>query len=249
MTESSPKHWLFLRGLARETGHWQPFITQCQNTLAWQCHSLDLPGFGTEHNGVSPLSIRQIRQNLQSRLTLPEGEAIGIVALSLGGMVALDWLAHDPQRVHRAILINSSSANCPLWWRIQPRALPLLVRGVFAPSIDSQERWALRMVSNQHSEDASVLNRHKQLRAQHPAQKSNVLRQLWAASRFRAPAKLAPHQRLHLLASHGDRMVSWRCSNALAERFNCSLDVHPNAGHDLPLDAPDWVIQQFAAQR
>ena len=178
-----------------------------------------------------------------------EGEAIGIVALSLGGMVALDWLAHDPQRVHRAILINSSSANCPLWWRIQPRALPLLVRGVFAPSIDSQERWALRMVSNQHSEDASVLNRHKQLRAQHPAQKSNVLRQLWAASRFRAPAKLAPHQRLHLLASHGDRMVSWRCSNALAERFNCSLDVHPNAGHDLPLDAPDWVIQQFAAQQ
>ncbi len=33
MTESSPKHWLFLRGLARETGHWQPFIDQCQNTL------------------------------------------------------------------------------------------------------------------------------------------------------------------------------------------------------------------------
>jgi len=43
--------------------------------------------------------------------------------------------------------------------------------------------------------------------------------------------------------------VFWRCSNALAERFNCSLDVHPNAGHDLPLDAPDWVIQQFAAQQ
>ena len=245
MTKPLPKHWLFLRGLARETGHWQTFIDQCHNRLGWQCHSLDLPGFGTQHPVLSPLSISEIRQNVQSRLTLPDDEPIGIIALSLGGMVALDWLANEPQRVHQAILINSSSANCPIWQRIQARTLPLLLAGLLSPNIKTQERSALRMVSNRHAETPSVLALHTQLRKRHPANKCNVMRQLWAASRFCTPATLAPHQGLTILASRGDRMVSWRCSESLAKHFDCPLKLHPCAGHDLPLDDPNWLLEQF----
>ncbi|EER57837.1 hypothetical protein AcdelDRAFT_4590, partial [Acidovorax delafieldii 2AN] len=34
------------------------------------------------------------------------------------------------------------------------------------------------------------------------------------------------------------------CSLAIARHWQCALALHPQAGHDLPLDAPQWVIAQ-----
>ncbi|MGB1477517.1 MAG: alpha/beta fold hydrolase, partial [Marinobacter salsuginis] len=48
-----------------------------------------------------------------------------------------------------------------------------------------------------------------------------------------------------LLASRGDRIVHWRCSAALEERWQWTMKLHPDAGHDLPLDDPEWIIQQL----
>ena len=245
MTERSlPRHWLFLRGLSRECGHWQPFVDDCAARLGWQCHTLDLPGFGSEYQRSSPLTIAEIRTDLQRRLPLPNDEPFGIVALSLGGMVALDWLRAEPERLHQIILINSSSGDCPIWQRLRPSALPKVVRGLCARHIIAQERAILAMVSNRHDNDKALLSRYVELRNQRPIQRRNVLRQLWAASRFRAPPTL-PAQRLLLLASRADRMVSWQCSQRLAARYQAPTALHPSAGHDLPLDDPQWLIQCF----
>ncbi|WP_372861652.1 alpha/beta fold hydrolase [Spongiibacter sp.] len=247
MTNTPPpiKHWLFLRGLARESGHWETFINDCQRQLGWQCHSLDLPGFGRAYQQRSPLSIPDIRNALQARLQLPADQPLGIVALSLGAMVALDWLRAEPSRIHHVILINSSSADCLPWQRLQLAVLPQLLRALCARSIADQEQAILRLVSNTQPVTLALLNQHCELRRRHPALRRNVLRQLWAAARFRAPAALAPHQQLLLVASRADRMVSWRCSVKLAQRYQCALRLHNSAGHDLPIDDGDWLIQQF----
>ena len=72
---------------------------------------------------------------------------------------------------------------------------------------------------------------------------TNALRQLLAAARYRAPA-VAPHPHILLLASQNDRLVNSRCSQAIARGWQCDLALHPQAGHDLPLDAPRWVLEQ-----
>ncbi len=72
---------------------------------------------------------------------------------------------------------------------------------------------------------------------------ANALRQLLAAARSLAPA-IAPVERVLLLASRHDRLVDVRCSRRLASARQCALAEHPNAGHNLPLDAQEWVVQQ-----
>jgi hypothetical protein len=44
------------------------------------------------------------------------------------------------------------------------------------------------------------------------------------------------------LNSLGDRMVAPACTEAIAKRWNVESKTHPWAGHDLPLDDPEWVI-------
>ena len=52
-----------------------------------------------------------------------------------------------------------------------------------------------------------------------------------------------------ILASYGDELVSWKCSEAIAKRLSLPLKLHTAlgadaAGHDLPLDQPAWVCGQ-----
>lgn len=48
-----------------------------------------------------------------------------------------------------------------------------------------------------------------------------------------------------LIASEQDRLVNVACSKTLASRWQIPLSLHPDAGHDLPLDDPDWLYEQI----
>jgi hypothetical protein len=49
-----------------------------------------------------------------------------------------------------------------------------------------------------------------------------------------------------VLASRADRLVDGSCSRALAYRVpGARLAEHDSAGHDLPLDDPEWVVAQI----
>jgi pimeloyl-ACP methyl ester carboxylesterase len=83
------------------------------------------------------------------------------------------------------------------------------------------------------------------IRRARPVGVANALRQLVAAARFQAPLA-APVPTL-LLTSAGDRLADPRCSADIARRWACPLVVHSEAGHDLPLDDPAWVVQEVKA--
>ncbi|MEO6853603.1 MAG: alpha/beta hydrolase, partial [Rhodoferax sp.] len=106
------------------------------------------------------------------------------------------------------------------------------------------ERSILRITS-QGGQDA-VLPLWLALRGQHPVTRANALRQLLAAARYRAPKAVTTPTLL--LASAQDQLVSVACSQALARQWQCRLQVHPTAGHDLPLDDGNWLARQIAAQ-
>lgn len=243
------KHWVFLRGLSREHAHWGDFIQRCEAELGWHCHAIDLPGFGSEHQRLSPLTIADIRRDVQQRLPqdiVTSRQAFGVVALSLGGMVALDWLAMAPQDIAKAIFINSSSADCGLLKRIKPSAIAATAHALLATSHASQERAILKMVSNNKTQHAELLEQWCRIRQRRPASKRNVLRQLIAASRFKSPpvASIA-HAKSHFISSRADRMVSYQCSEYLAKKYHCWLTLHNSAGHDLPIDDAAWLIGVF----
>jgi pimeloyl-ACP methyl ester carboxylesterase len=51
---------------------------------------------------------------------------------------------------------------------------------------------------------------------------------------------------LLVLSSAGDQLVDPRCSTRLAHAWQAPHAIHPNGGHDLPLDDGPWVAQEVA---
>jgi len=49
---------------------------------------------------------------------------------------------------------------------------------------------------------------------------------------------------LLILAGALDRLVDQRCSLTLARAWQTDIAMHPEGGHDLPLDQGQWVVQR-----
>ncbi|MDX1633559.1 MAG: alpha/beta hydrolase [Marinobacter sp.] len=239
-------HWILLRGLTREQAHWGDLPERLAASLPeHRFHTLDLPGTGNRYRDTSPWTIAGIRQRVaQAAAHIPP--PYGLIALSMGGMVALDWAQAEPRgRIQYLVLINTSGGFSPPWQRFRPSALPAVVRLLSRRELFDREAGILALTSNRPVATETV-KRWYSIQRQRPVSRQNALRQLTAAARYR-PRAQRPLPDALVLASRGDRIVDWRCSRALEQRWQWRLQVHPHAGHDLPLDAPDWVVAQIVA--
>ena len=243
------KMWILLRGLTRDSRHWDEFPRALGAALgAADVVTLDLPGNGTLHGERSPASVDGMvdayRAALCARGLAPP---YAVLALSLGAMVALAWATRFPQELSGLVLINTSTAATSRWHeRLRWQSLPRLLAVALSRRPERQEQAILALTSRQPSvERDALLGPWTRWRCERPVTTANLVRQLWAAARFRAPER-KPDVAMLLLASLGDELVDPRCSQQLARRWNVELRLLPSAGHDLPLDAADWVIAQVA---
>ncbi len=251
MTTSSDTgtlHFYMVRGLIREAQHWGALPTRLQAVFPHaRVSCLDLPGAGLAYRQRSPLQVAQmVLQMRQEFLQLRRpGEKAVLVAISLGGMIAAQWLQTFAHDFHQVVLINTSFGGVsPLVQRLRPGAWGSMAQVLLAPSA-RKEATILRLVSNNPDAQRSALPLWNQIRTERPVSLANTARQLWAASRFRlGPFK--PDIPVLLLAGTRDRMVSVECSRAIARHWQAPLLEHPSAGHDLPLDDPDWIVRQVA---
>ena len=238
-------HWVLLRGLMREARHWGEFPEALGFAFPGSNVSTpDLPGNGRRFEERSPASIsamvEHLRQDLHRQGFAPPYH---LLALSLGGMMAAHWSARYPGEVTAAVLINTSMRPNPFYHRLRPANYPAILNlALHGANAALRERTILRLASSATARPA-VLAAWQRYAQECPVSRTNALRQLFAAARFRAPAAMA-HNRLLLLASAGDWLVNPTCSHALAKRWNASLVIHSFAGHDLPLDDSAWVIEQ-----
>ncbi len=240
--------WVLLRGLARERGHWGAFPEVLRPHLppgdAVAC--VDLPGNGAHWRERSPVRVQAmveaVRGELRARGHAPP---YVVLALSLGGMVAMHWAARAPLELAGCVLVNSSAgALSPAWHRLRPASYPGLLRWLLASSPREREQVVFEATSNRPLDEA-VLDDWCGIALARPVSARNVARQLLAAARFRAPA--AMHVPVLLLASRGDRLVSHHCSQTMARVWHLPLREHPWAGHDLALDDPEWLARAVAA--
>ncbi|MCK6526801.1 alpha/beta hydrolase [Myxococcota bacterium] len=239
--------WLFLKGMGREQGHTSGFFEAFRNRWPGaDMLGLDLPGAGTEHRRASPDTVRGIAEDVRSRWLPARGDGDwGVIAVSLGGMVAMEWCAAHPGDFIRTVLVNTSSGGIsPPWRRLDLRVLPGVVRALAGSDPLARERRVLAMTTRLRGDLDALAARYAAVSRERPMSRGTVLAQLRAGARFRAPDTL-PGPVL-VLSSRGDRLTHPSCPRALAARFGAALALHPDAGHDLPLDDPAWVAARVA---
>ncbi|HEX4872412.1 MAG TPA: alpha/beta hydrolase [Nevskiaceae bacterium] len=239
--------WLLLRGLMRDQRHWGPFLEQFRAAAGGAAvYAVDFAGNGARYQETSPASVAGLVADLRAQLPKARGPW-RVFALSLGAMVTVEWARRHPQELHSAVLVNTSlRPYSRVWERLQPRAWPRLLRTLAGGEDATGFEADLLALTSRHpavDREALLADWVRWHRAC-PVSRANGLRQLVAAARYRA-APHPPAVPLRLLVGAGDQLVSPRCSERLAAAWRLPLHRHPSAGHDLPLDAPDWVLRQL----
>ncbi|GAB2196008.1 alpha/beta fold hydrolase [Sessilibacter sp. MAH4] len=236
--------WVWLRGLARETGHWGGLPKQAEKLLGEPVVTIDLPGFGRFSDRDAPVKTRKVVEFLiEQTQNLTQIHVLGV---SLGGLIALEWASVD-QRIVSVTAVNSSNRLCSIHHRLNfSKALKLLAAFVTTDRASIRESKILSVVSNQENKVRRVHDLWSEIARRRPVAIKQVLRQLFMAAT--APIvnpKLLQQCRVTFITSEHDQLVSSRCSHILASFYSANLLVHPTAGHDLPLDDPQWLLMQL----
>lgn len=250
---------VLLRGLAREAEHWRSFPEQLQAQFAHRFvdQSLtiltpDFPGCGVLHDQSALSSIAAMTDQLRSFLNSSaqnenqnepkQTQKLLLVGLSMGGMVALDYAQRFADEVEGIVLINSSTGADLLWRRLKP-AVWLRVPFILSAPIFLREQWILKLVSNDRETWVDNCNHWQQIQRRHPVSRQTFKTMLKAASRFKPPKTCSVPGLV--LSSDNDHLVSPLCSGSIAATYGWPIHTHPEAGHDLALDAPNWVVSQM----
>ena len=243
------EHWVFLRGLVREQRHWEDFPHRFNEVFpSARVHLVDLPGNGDLYYRRSPLTVSAMVDAVRAELTTRNiNGPISVLAISLGGMVAIDWMKRFPSEIQQAVIINTSLRGMGSF---AERLIPenyweIFKRITLNPTPLAREKTILAISSNLYRHKEALAYKWVSYAKERPVSEKNAIRQLLAATRYKAP-KSCPHDRVLLLASKQDRLVSVRCSEKLAQAWQWPLRIHPIAGHDLPLDDSNWILQQIS---
>ena len=248
---------ILLRGLLRETRHWGDFAVKLQSAFPERpVIALDIAGNGLRYREPSATSIAAMVDDLRAQLQLNVSQpsllphrpscrhsipAVDIVAISMGGMIALEWMQRYPDEIHSAVLINTSlRKHSPFYHRLKWQQYFNVLRVLLAPAAN-RERLIFRMTTHQSS--PALVGQWLKWREQCPVSARNALRQIYAASRY--SLTLPPTQPTLLITSAQDALVDTHCSQVLANAWHTPILTHRTAGHDLPADDPDWLIESL----
>jgi pimeloyl-ACP methyl ester carboxylesterase len=159
---------------------------------------------------------------------------------SLGGMVALEWAASYPEELAGvAIAASSASDVSPLLKRYSALGFVLTLTNRFLRDPERRQRRLAWLVSSRRDIRDRIVKEWIEIERARPVSFTTIRAQMGAASNWKAPRSLGV--RSLFLVGLKDRLVHPDCSRALARRYGAPLEEHPDAGHDLTTDAPDWV--------
>ena len=248
MDTMSTNQWIFLRGLSRERRHWGDFPDIFkQHFPDATILTPDLPGCGIHSRIKSPSSISGllefVRNDIKSQI---KDQPINILALSMGAMVALEWMKLYPDECHLGILINTSLKGInPFKHRLRPENYWSIINNILLyKSLKSKEQCILNLTSNFDHNYQQIIADWISYARNNPVSHLNIIRQLIAASRYKAAVN-KPELPLLLLRSLKDRLVNSESSLTISRHWQLPVQTHPEAGHDLPLDDASWVCEQI----
>lgn len=238
-------NWIFIRGLTRGNAHWGEFPQILkQHVHELNTEFLEIPGNGSLNNIKTPLNACDVVRFLQDKSVMyAQNLPVNICGISLGGMIALKWAEMDPQNVQSVVIINSSLSQCSsIFQRIIPKNYYRMIKAVLSSNIAEQESAILEMTSNHLDKTKKYIESFVEFSSKYPVLRENFLRQLILASRIRID-KWPSHMPLKIISSQMDRLVDSSCSDEMAIYLKGTQYIHMSAGHDLPLDDPQWLAE------
>ncbi|GGA87422.1 hypothetical protein GCM10011369_31850 [Neiella marina] len=244
---------VLLRGILRDHRHWNDWPQKLQQAIPRSVvETPDLAGNGARNNAASGTNMRAMVDDLKSQISpLQCGDQLVLVTISMGAMIACQWAQSYPDEVTGIVMMNSSLRRFSgFYHRLRPAAYCSALRVAIAATPVQRERWVLRWTSLRHSEDKALAQLWSNYASAAKPTLLNSLRQLRAAASYRGPVR-PPCDNIVILSGAADQLVSPQCSLAIARAWHCRQVTHPQAGHDLPLDQPDWVVRKvvdFVAQ-
>ena len=243
----SQYNWILIRGLSRQIKHWGSFPEKLADTTGDKVFTLELPGVGIKNNIPANISVREnvehLRRELEELKKEHSGEW-GIIAVSLGGMVAMEWCSVYPDDFKHMIVLNSSAGNLSSpFKRLQMEAIKT-ISGLFLKSdLEHRERKVLELTTNIVDINDDLVKRWSNINRERPITRGNFLRQLLAGARFRVPNSVGP--KALIVISKADKLCNPSCPIKLADHLKAHSVFHETAGHDIALDAPDWLANEI----
>jgi pimeloyl-[acyl-carrier protein] methyl ester esterase len=92
---------VMLHGWSMHGGIWSD--TAVQLARHFRVHCVDLPGHG-ESASMGTFSLDNVVDQLAAQFDQP----VTVCGWSLGGQIALHWAAHEPEKIHRLVLVSST---------------------------------------------------------------------------------------------------------------------------------------------
>ncbi len=238
---------VLLRGLVREKRHWGRFIDELKEALPdHKIITPEIPGVGEFNNVTTPPSFDQMIEFMREKLGEElKGQETLIMAMSLGGMIAKRWDELYPNDFKKLVLVNTSFKGInKLTKRLQPQSIKAFGKLFMTPGVQEREIGILRMVSNNWSDHPRILKEWVDIQKDAPVSRKSFINQIRAALSY-SPGQEKPNAELLFVASKKDRLCSYHCSEQLHELWGGKLELHPTAGHDLPIDDGPWLAQKI----
>lgn len=239
-----PKNWILVRGLMRSQFHWKNFPELLSAELKLNSvQTVELPGNGLLCAEETPISVVKAVEKIRNQISGARNEAFGVVGISLGGMLATRWAQLFPDEVSHLVLINSSSKHSPFNQRLKPENYPGVLRHLLFGNPTATEEFILQTTSNSERLWKPQLAENIEFLMSHPLNARNFFRQLKLA--HQTDFNIVPKAAKLILTSKADRLVSYECSEKISKLWGCAIRYHETAGHDLPLDDGEWLIENI----
>ncbi len=251
MLENKLDAIILLRGLGREQAHWMGIAEKISALYPdIRILPMDITGNGVFYQQASDTSVFKMREKLSERLNqeYPGVKSFALIAISMGGMIATEWAKAEPDKVKCLVLINSSfSGISPFYKRLKWQNYWKLIKATLG-SVKVKEELIFSLTTNLINDVQTkkrVIDIWIEIAKYRPVSLINFIRQLIAAANYQLPLIKKP---ILVLACKQDRLVDYTSSLKLIKRCEqAEIKIHPTAGHDLPLDDPDWLIEQIKA--
>lgn len=240
------KRWIFLRGLAREQGHWGGFIDLFRSHFPnddIQC--IDLPGTGLHVDEESPRTISEIYQRVRDEAMMVEHSPVRLMTVSLGSMVAMEWLQKNLSEIEFCVMVNTSTKQSgPFYKRLRWQVWVEFLKILMIQKPRDRERAIVDILMNSAEARETALPIWTKIAVERPVSRNNVLNQLMSAAMYEGLNE-APKSPVLLLSGLGDRFVDPVNSESLQKLWGVAFYRHPWAGHDLPWDDGQWVVSKI----
>jgi pimeloyl-ACP methyl ester carboxylesterase len=244
VSEVERVRFVLIHGLGRDRLYWRPLIDELRREFPKALiETPDIPGVGLLHRVTSPTCLADYLPYLERQLSYSQEKAV-LIGLSLGGMLALTWAAIMPDRFAHLVVINTSSRLSPFYRRLKVYRAWRHPAAIVRLSTRAKERALYHLICNRRPMPDGLLDEWETIQRQHPVNITNQIRQIWAGLQFYPPDReLIPP--LSVIYSKADHWVDPSCSEALIKYYNSNSYIHDWAGHDLPQDDPEWLVQRL----